>query len=118
MDSSTANIHDVDALNYLDSLSHLNTALSDDELLQEGYDACERIQGDQSDPDTVTGDNISAATNWASLDLDTDETYAVVRAAVYNFCPDLTDKFDYEAMRSGPFIDDFEEERRALQDDY
>lgn len=109
---------DVDELAYLDSLSHLYTALSDDELLQEGYDACDRIQRDQSDPDTVTGDNIQAATNWVSTDLDVDETYDVVRVAVYNFCPEITDKFDYEAMRSGPFFDDFEEERRPLQDDY
>lgn len=112
---------DQDQLAYLNALSSLNTTLGEAELLEADYNACGQIYVDQEDNDelgTVTGDNISHSglSTMVQFDSDPDAANEIVRAAVYSFCPELIDQFDYEAMRSGPFFDDFEEERKALHE--
>jgi|SRR5699024_7099375 len=107
---------------YLDELEGLNTTLTNDELLEAGTSACLRIYEDQEsndEPDVVTGENIRWATlaYMANYENDPDAGNEVTRAAVYHVCPELVDQFDYEAMRSQPFFDDFTEEREALHED-
>lgn len=107
-----------DERNFLADLADLRTTLDNEELVESGHSTCENIERTKS-PDTVTGSDISDATFYYMMDFenDSDNGYEIVRTAVYNFCPEFVDQFDYEAMRSGPFFDDFEEERKALHDD-
>lgn len=101
---------------YLQDLTHLSTELTEDELTQAGHEVCDEIKRNQGQSEEVTGKNISDKVFWYMVteESDADNANAVVRAAVYNFCPEMTDQFDYEAMRSGPFYDDFREELREL----
>jgi hypothetical protein len=104
--------------NFLADLADLRTELDNEDLVEAGHVTCYQIELTK-DEDTVTGSDISDRTfsYMANYENDADNSYEVVRAAVYNFCPELVDQFDYEAMRSVPFYDDFEEERKALREE-
>jgi hypothetical protein len=107
-----------DERNFLADLANLRTELDNEELVEAGLVTCYQIELTK-DEDTVTGSDISDRTfsYMANYENDADNSYEVVRAAVYNFCPELVDQFDYEAMRSLPFYDDFIDERGAWRDD-
>jgi hypothetical protein len=104
--------------NFLADLADLRTELDNEELVEAGLVTCYQIELTK-DEDTVTGSDISDRTfsYMANYENDADNSREVVRAAVYNFCPEIVDEFDYEAMRSGPFYDDFIDERGAWRDE-
>lgn len=109
--------YDDDERNFLADLANLRTELDNEELVEAGHSTCDDIERTKS-ADTVTGSDISETKFYYMMNFENDAENGdkVVRAAVYNFCPELVDQFDYEAMRSLPFYDDFEEERRAMHD--
>lgn len=105
---------------YLEDLEVHLIPLDDDELIDAGANACGQILLSKGvGSDVVTGDDIQQATlsTMANFINDPDTVYPIVRAAVYNVCPELVEQFDYEAMRSVPFYDDFIDERGAWRDE-
>jgi len=97
---------------YLDDLDHIITSLDDDELIKAGINACFRIinsRNESDDPDTVSGSDIRIGTfgYMAHYENDPDNSREVIWAGVHHWCPELIDQFDYDAMLSGPFYDDF-----------
>lgn len=115
--------YDEDERNFLADLADTRSTLTNEELVEAGVDACGKMMlsrlnrsAESDEMLEYTSRDVSDARSsfYAIFERDWDNADDVVRAATFNLCPDALDDFGYDAMRSSPFRDHFEDELETM----